>query len=115
VPRLTSDDLDGWVREFHALEQAHPSSTQAVDASWDESLVDTGLVVVRLETSGTEAFLRREIGGSPEWTVTFEAREREARATAQQVLALAAEVGSVARLCAFLTEKTTEHLDRLAR
>jgi hypothetical protein len=115
VPRLTSEELDGWVREFHALEQAHPSSPQAVDASWDESMVDTALIVVRLETSGTEVFLRREIGGSPEWTVTFEARERDARATADQVLALAHEVGSVARLCAFLTAKTTEHMERLAR
>lgn len=114
MPRLTTEELDGWVQEFRGQEQGDPGTPQAVDTSWDESMVDTALIVLRLETSGTEVYLRREIGGAPEWTVTFEARERAADATAAQVMALAAEVDQVGRLCAYLTERTTDHMARAA-
>lgn len=109
MPRLTMDELTGWIDEFHSSEQVDAAAPQAVDTSWDETTVDTGLVVLRLETSGTEVYLRRKIGGSPEWTVTFEAREHAAEATSAQVTALAAEVSAVARLCSFLSERTAEH------
>jgi hypothetical protein len=114
VPRLTMDELTGWVHEFHGSEATEGALPQAVDTSWDETMVDTGLIVLRLETSGTELYLRRKIGGSPEWTVTFEAREHAAEATADQVMSLAAEVSAVGRLCAFLSERTAEHARALA-
>jgi len=115
VPRLTMDELTGWIDEFHSAEQVDTAVPQAVDTSWDETTVDTGLVVLRLETSGTEVYLRRKIGGSPEWTVTFEAREHAAEATSAQVTALAAEVSAVARLCSVLSERTAEHARLRAR
>ena len=65
MPRLTMDELTGWIDEFHSSEQVDAAAPQAVDTSWDETTVDTGLVVLRLETSGTEVYLRRKIGGSP--------------------------------------------------
>ena len=110
MPRLTMDELDDWVRDFHRDETESRASPQTVDTSWDESMVDTGLITLRLETSGTEVYLRREIGGTPEWTVTFEARQSDATATADQVMALADEVRAVGRLCSYLTARTARHL-----
>lgn len=115
MPRLTMTELDGWVREFHAAESSDPAQVQTVDTSWDESMVDTGLIILRLETSGTNLYLHREIGGSPEWSVTFEARDSDAVATADQVMALADEVSAVGRLCSFLTARTADHQRRSSR
>lgn len=114
VPRLTTDELDGWIDEFRAHESSAPAAPQMVDVSWDETTIDSALILMRLEQSGTEVYLQREIGGSPDWMVTFEARPEDVRASADQVAVLAAEVAAVGRLCAHLTVRTGEHLARLA-
>ncbi|PZM39787.1 MULTISPECIES: hypothetical protein [unclassified Curtobacterium] len=114
MPRLTMDELEGWISEFRAGSSHLLSSPQAVDMSWDQATIDTALIVMHLETSGTEVYLQREIGGSPEWTVTFERRENDARVSAEQVLTLAAEVSAIGHLCSYLTLKTSEHLQRHA-
>jgi len=110
MPHVTTTELSDWVAEFCEDDAARAGSPRAVDTSWDPTLVDTALIVARLGTSGTEAHLLRAIGGSPEWTVTFEARERDAQLSADQVLVLAEEVAAIGRLCAHLTARTTEHL-----
>lgn len=114
MPRLTLDELEGWIHDFRSDTTHLPAVPQAIDMSWDQTTIDTALIVVRLETSGTEVYLQREIGGSPEWTVTFEWRENDARVSAEQVLTLAAEVSAIGHLCSYLTLKTTEHLQRVA-
>lgn len=114
MPRLTTDELDAWIAEFRQGEATEPAAPQMVDVSWDETTIDSALVLMSLEQSGTELYLQREVGGAPDWTVTFEARPEDARATAEQVAVLAAEVAAVGRLCAHLTARTAEHLARLA-
>lgn len=112
MARLTLTELDDWVRGFQECEDLRAiEAPRTIDASWDPALVDTALVVVRLSVSGTEAYLSRQLDGSPEWTVTFERREHDASVSAEQVVALAAEVATVGRLCAHLTRMTAEHHD----
>lgn len=106
MPRLTADELTAWLHDFCEHDAADAGSPRVIDASWDPTAVDTGLVVARLRSSGTEAYLKREVGGSPDWSVTFEARESDAELTADQVATLAAEVAAIGRLCAFLSERT---------
>ncbi|PZF59435.1 hypothetical protein DEI81_13665 [Curtobacterium sp. MCBD17_013] len=114
MPRLTIDELEGWITDFRSESMHLPAAPHAIDMSWDQATIDTALIVVHLETSGTEVYLQREIGGSPEWTVTFERRENDARVSAEQVLTLAAEVSAIGHLCSYLTLKTSEHLQRHA-
>ncbi|WIB26319.1 hypothetical protein [Curtobacterium sp. MCSS17_015] len=114
MPSLSSDELSSWIAEFRARGAGDAADPRAIDVSWDGSLIDTALIVARLGTSGTEVYLKRDIGGSPEWTVTFEARESDAQVSAEQVMTLATEVLAVGRLCAFLTERTAQHLREVA-
>jgi hypothetical protein len=109
MPFRTIETLESWVAEFEQQNSAGASHIRVIPQDGDGG-ADTGLVGMRLPNSPTEIYIEPPTRPGEEWTVTFEPREDYVRLGAVAVQAIAVEMTKLARLCAFLQQKSDEFM-----
>ena len=112
MPFRTIETLESWVAEFEQQDSAGASDIRVIPQDGDGG-ADTGLVGMRLPNSPTEIYIEPPTQPGEEWTVTFEPRENPVRLGAVAVQMIAVEMTTLARLCAFLQQKSDEFMTNL--
>lgn len=109
MPFRRIETLKSWVAEFEAQNSVGASDIRVIPQDGAEG-ADTGLVAMRLPNSPTEIYIEPPTRKGEQWMVTFEPREDYVRLGAVEVQTIAVEMSMLARLCAFLQEKSDEFL-----
>jgi hypothetical protein len=109
MPFRTIETLESWVAEFVEQNSGGASDIRVIPQDGDGG-ADTGLVGMRLPNSPTEIYIEPPAQPGEEWTVTFEPREDYVRLGAVAVQTMAVEMTRLARLCAFLQQKSDEFM-----
>lgn len=107
MPHRTIETLTAWVAEFES-ETPRRSSAIRVIPQDGAAGADTGLVAMRLMNSPTEIYIEPPERAGEEWMITFEPRDDYVRLSSAEVQIMAAEISTLARLCAFLQRKAGE-------
>lgn len=105
MPYRDRATVESWVQEFNGAQRhldTHVSVLEQIDATHP----DTGLVVVSLRNASTVTYIQPVVRETPQWLVTFEARDHDLELDAAGMAQLAADVSLVAALCDFLQAKT---------
>ena len=109
MPFRNATTLQLWLDEFLALHGETDGSIRVMEQDGAGG-ADTGLVSVRLANASTVTYIHPEGAGSTAWLVTMEPRETAVVLQSDGVAELADELGTVARLCAFLERKSAEYM-----
>lgn len=112
MPTVTLEQIDDWIADFRRAEHPDAPSPQRSDDDFDGTTIDTALVFIEWGPATTQAYLRREIGVSPDWSITLLPRDEATTLDSDEALELAGQVARLARLGAFLTRRTADHLRR---
>lgn len=108
MPFRSKETLDAWVAEFRAEGHDVPGEVALQDGSEGD---DTGLVLLRLTSAGTQTFMQPVGHGDPRWLVTFEPRYDTVSLTPIQVESMGRELQLIAALCSFLQAKSADHIE----
>lgn len=103
MPFRTHALLEAWLQEFILTDSpidAHVAMQDGTDGA------DTGLVIIELRSVMTGAYLQPLNERGDVWAVTFEPREIDLTLTPDEIVDLANELITAARLCRFLEHKT---------
>ena len=98
--------LESWLDEFRRTQGAPSGQVRVIPQDGAERS-DTGLVVVELSHAPTVTYLQPDATDPSRWVVTMESREDVVVLDAAQMRALAADLETVGRLCAFLEQKSS--------
>lgn len=112
MPFRTIETLQSWVAEFEGQNSAGASEIRVIPQDGDGG-ADTGLIAMRLPNAPTEIYIEPPTRTGEQWMVTFEPREDYVRLGSVDVQTLAVEMSMLARLCAFLQEKSDEFMRSL--
>ena len=105
MPFRSLSTLESWLDEFRSLGYPLDGSVKVMGQDGDDG-ANTGLVGVTLAHATAVTYIQPDSTNPARWLVTFEARDTAIDLDAQSVLRLAAELATVAALCAFLEEKS---------
>ena len=105
MPFRSMSTLEAWLEEFRSLNHALDGSIRVMGQDGDDG-ANTGLVGVTLTHGVAVTYIQPESTHSPRWLVTFEARDTAVELDSESVLQLAAELTTVAALCAFLEARS---------
>ncbi|HAQ60149.1 MAG TPA: hypothetical protein DCR63_07260 [Microbacterium sp.] len=97
--------LESWLDEFRRDGPTLVGRVRVIPQDGAER-ADAGLVVVDLAHAPTVTYLQPDADNPDRWIVTMESREDIVTVDAEQLRALAADLDTVSRLCAFLEQKT---------
>lgn len=113
MPFRSKETLESWLDEFRETREGGALISVLIQHGDDGA--DTGLVVVPLKSVSTEVYMQPVAIGDPRWSVTFGARPDGFELDSPQLQAMAAELALAASLCAFLQEKSVDHLEGAAQ
>ena len=109
MPFRNATTLQRWLDEFLALEHRVDGSIRVMSRTEADG-ANTGLVSVQLANASTITYIQPEGAGSTSWLVTMEAREAPVVLDSGAVTGLAEELDTVAKLCAFLEQKSEQYV-----
>ncbi|WBU37453.1 protein-L-isoaspartate carboxylmethyltransferase [Homoserinibacter sp. YIM 151385] len=105
MPYRDKPTVERWIEEFRALGNDMDTSVEVLEQD-PTMAAETGLVMVTLRRADTVTYIQPVMRETPQWIVTFEAREYDIDLDVVGVAQLAADLAMLARLCAFLQDKT---------
>lgn len=101
MPFRSLTTLESWLDEFRRDYPALAGRLRVVPQDGEDD-ADTGLIVVELVDAPTVIYLQPDPETSDRWVVTLESRDEAVTLEAEQLRALAADLGLVSQLCTFL-------------
>ncbi|WP_150958741.1 hypothetical protein [Microbacterium testaceum] len=106
-PRRSREQLQGWVDEFEEMEHCIAGSI-SVAPQEDDSVEDTGLVILRLRYASSFVYMKPRGFDDPLWEMTITPQPRELGLSVHGIASLAAELVVASNLCTFLQWKSLE-------
>lgn len=114
MPYRSKATVQSWVDEYLTTHTEDAVVVTVLEKDFTPG-PESGMVVVSLRNASTVTYIQAVVDDSgPHWVVTFEPRAEGFDLDAPGVARLSSDLGAIARMCAYLQERTLAAVAELA-